>query len=84
VGPLPEKVKKPFSVSCLEQKGQIVVVGWGLHVAIGRVERWSDCSKISCSKPGFRKVSYTIKWEEVEAPREFSDLTPSSSQILYA
>jgi Kelch motif len=82
--PLPEKVKKPFSVSCLEQQGQIVVVGRGLHVVIGHVERRSDCSKTNCNKSGFMKVSYTIRWEEVEAPREFSDLMPSSCQILFA
>ncbi|XP_078162515.1 galactose oxidase/kelch repeat superfamily protein [Carex rostrata] len=81
--PLPERVKKPFSVSCLERQGRIVVVGRGLHIAIGHVERCFDFSKSSCNKP-FRKVNYAIRWEEVEAPHEFSDLTPSSCQILYA
>lgn len=81
--PLPERVKKPFSVSCLERQGQIVVVGRGLHIAIGHVERCFDFSKSICNKP-FRKVNYAIRWEEVEALHEFSDLTPSSCQILYA
>ncbi|EMS50967.1 hypothetical protein TRIUR3_10316 [Triticum urartu] len=67
--PMPERIMKPLSVSCLESK--IVVVGRGLHVVIGHVKKQSSCD-------------YLVRWQDVEVPRAFSDLTPSSSQILHA
>ncbi|CAN6181274.1 unnamed protein product [Urochloa humidicola] len=76
--PMPERIMKPFSVSCLDSK--IVVVGRGLHVAIGHVEKQSAGGGNS----GSRSSSYSISWQDVDVPKEFSDLTPSSSQILHA
>ncbi|WVZ61909.1 hypothetical protein U9M48_011717 [Paspalum notatum var. saurae] len=82
--PMPQRIMKPFSVSCLDSK--IVVVGRGLHVAIGHVEKQpapagspddDDSSRRSSS-------SYSIHWQDVDVPKEFSDLTPSSCQILHA
>ncbi|KAJ3669975.1 hypothetical protein LUZ60_010299 [Juncus effusus] len=75
--PVPERVRKPFTVSCLEWR--ILVVGRGLHVAVGKVERISSSGKLSCGQ-----VRYGIRWEEVEGLKEFRDLTPSSCQVLYA
>jgi len=76
--PMPERIMKPFSVSCLDSK--IVVVGRGLHVAIGYVEKQPAAGGNS----GSRSSSYSICWQDVDVPKEFSDLTPSSSQILHA
>ncbi|CAN6196892.1 unnamed protein product [Urochloa humidicola] len=75
--PMPERIMKPFSVSCLDSK--IVVVGRGLHVAIGHVEKQPAGGGNSGSSS-----SYSISWQDVDVPKEFSDLTPSSSQILHA
>uniref|UniRef100_A0A0A8ZM14 Uncharacterized protein n=1 Tax=Arundo donax TaxID=35708 RepID=A0A0A8ZM14_ARUDO len=73
---MPERIMKPFSVSCLDRK--MVVVGRGLHVAIGHVKKQPG------SNSGSRSSSYSIHWQDVDVPKEFSDLTPSSSQILHA
>ncbi|KAF8732264.1 hypothetical protein HU200_016243 [Digitaria exilis] len=79
--PMPERIMKPFSVSCLDSR--IVVVGRGLHVAIGHVEK--QTSSTGGGNSGSRSSSsYSICWQDVDVPKEFSDLTPSSSQILYA
>ena len=74
--PMPERIMKPLSVSCLESK--IVVVGRGLHVVIGHVK------KQSAGNGGGGSCDYLVRWQDVEVPRAFSDLTPSSSQILHA
>lgn len=76
--PMPERIMKPLSVSCLDSK--IVVVGRGLQVAIGHIKKQSG----SGSSSNRRSSSYLIRWQDVDVPREFSDLTPSSSQILHA
>lgn len=80
--PMPQRIMKPFSVTGLDSS-KIVVVGRGLHVAIGHVQRLpaanpagdTDRSSSSC---------YSICWQDVDAPKEFGDLTPSSCQILHA
>ncbi|OAY73268.1 F-box/kelch-repeat protein At1g30090 [Ananas comosus] len=72
--PMSERIRKPFSVSCVGSR--IFVVGRGLHVVVGHVET-SDCS----SK---KKKSFSIRWQEVDVPKDFADLTPSSTQVLYA
>jgi hypothetical protein len=74
---MPERIMKPFSVSCLDSK--IVVVGRGLHVAIGHVQK-----EPAGDPADSRSSGYSICWQDVDVPREFSDLTPSSSQILHA
>lgn len=76
--PMPERIMKPLSVSCLDSK--IVVVGRGLQVAIGHVKRQPG----SGSGANNTSSSYLICWQDVDVPRTFSDLTPSSSQILHA
>lgn len=76
--PMPERIMKPFSVSCVDSR--IVVVGRGLHVAIGHVRE-----EPAGGGPGSRGApGYSVCWQDVDAPKEFSDLTPSSSQILHA
>ncbi|TKW30466.1 hypothetical protein SEVIR_2G039300v4 [Setaria viridis] len=76
--PMPERIMKPFSVSCLDSR--IVVVGRGLHVAIGHVDKQPAGGGNSRN----RSSSYSVCWQDVDVPKEFSDLTPSSSQILHA
>ncbi|KAJ1287773.1 hypothetical protein BS78_02G036400 [Paspalum vaginatum] len=81
--PMPQRIMKPFSVSCLDSK--IVVVGRGLHVAIGHVEKQPAAgSSPPDDDSRSSSTSYSIHWQDVDAPKEFSDLTPSSSQILHA
>lgn len=74
--PLPEQICKPFAVS--GHDNNIYVVGRNLNVAVGQVSRVR--SKESCE----RKWSFSIHWNVVDAPKNFSDLTPSSSQVLFA
>ncbi|XP_072989023.1 F-box/kelch-repeat protein At1g30090 [Typha latifolia] len=76
--PLPERIRKPFSVSCISNR--IFVVGRGLHAAVGHVARMA-CSS---SDRETRKQIFSVRWQEINVPREFADLTPSSSQVLYA
>lgn len=74
--PLPEQICKPFSVN--ECNRRIYVVGRNLHVAVGHVLQLNQ--KDSCEK----KRSFCVRWHLVDAPEAFSDLTPSSSQVLFA
>ncbi|KAI4312352.1 hypothetical protein MLD38_037169 [Melastoma candidum] len=74
--PLPEKICKPFAVSAHDHT--IYVVGRNLTVAVGKVSvinRDDD----ACGK----KCRFSIPWEVVDAPESFSNLTPSSSQVLF-
>lgn len=75
---LPERIHKPLSVTSIGSK--IVVVGRGLHVAIGQVD---DEGFYSASRRT-KKHKFAVRWLEVDAVPEFSDLTPSSAQVLYA
>ncbi|OWM73081.1 F-box/kelch-repeat protein At1g30090 [Punica granatum] len=74
--PLPEQICKPFAVSAYDSN--IYVVGRNLNVAVGQVSRVRP--EESCE----RKWKFSIRWHVVDAPENFSDLTPSSSQVLFA
>lgn len=74
--PLPEQICKPFAVNACDST--IYVVGRNLHVAVGRISR---LSKKGMSE---KKWSFNVSWHVVDAPECFSDLTPSSSQVLFA
>lgn len=73
---LPEQICKPFSVNCCDNR--IFVVGRNLNVAVGYISRVNLGS--SCEK----KWSFSVRWQVVDAPEDFSDLTPSSAQVLFA
>lgn len=76
--PVPERIRKPLSVSA--NGWMIYVIGQGLHVAIGFVQR--ICSG---QFDGSRMKSiFLIQWHEIEVPVSFCDLTPSSTQVLFA
>ena len=70
--PLPEQILKPFSVNSCDCK--IYVVGRDLHVAVGKILK-SDSEK---------KIRFSVEWVVVDVPNEFSELTPSSLQVLFA
>ncbi|KAL6991469.1 hypothetical protein U1Q18_009581 [Sarracenia purpurea var. burkii] len=72
--PLPEQICKPFSVSCYNSR--IFVVGRNLNVAVGNISG----SRLNPEK----KWSFSVQWQVVDAPEHFSDLTPSSAQVLFA
>ncbi|GLT59858.1 hypothetical protein SLA2020_326550 [Shorea laevis] len=74
--PLPEQICKPFAVNACDNK--IYVVGRNLHVAVGHISRLNE--KDTCEG----KWSFSVEWYVIDAPESFSDLTPSSSQVLFA
>lgn len=74
--PVPEQICKPFSVNSCDCN--IYIVGRNLHVAVGHILRLS-----SCNTDG-KKWSFSVHWKTVDAPEAFCNLTPSSSQVLYA
>ncbi|PSR98700.1 F-box/kelch-repeat protein [Actinidia chinensis var. chinensis] len=74
--PLPEHICKPFSVNCCDNR--IFVVGRDLHVAVGHISRMN--LEITSEK----KWSFSVQWQVLNAPEGFSDLTPSSAQVLFA
>lgn len=74
--PLPEQICKPFSVNCCDSK--IYVVGRDLHVAVGQIV------KVNLKCHVEKKLRFAVQWHVVDAPKAFSDLTPSSSQVLFA
>ncbi|THG21556.1 hypothetical protein TEA_018145 [Camellia sinensis var. sinensis] len=74
--PLPAQICKPFSVNCTDSR--IFVVGRNLHVAVGDISRLNPGSKSE------KKWSFSVRWQVVDAPEAFSDLTPSSAQVLIA
>ncbi|ONK67305.1 uncharacterized protein A4U43_C06F18770 [Asparagus officinalis] len=80
---VPERIRKPFSLSASE--GRMYVVGRGLHVAIGFIARL-DFDGGSSDDSGKKKDRFFVEWQyaDVATPKEFSDLTPSSTQILFA
>lgn len=76
--PLPKRmVSKPLSVSSYGSR--MFVVGQGLHVAVGHIEKRS-----CCVLDGRKNWNFSIQWQQIETPSGFCDLTPSSSQILFA
>lgn len=70
--PLPEQICKPFSVNSCDFS--IYVVGRDLHVAVGDIMR----------KKHRKKWVFSVRWHVVDAPNVFAELTPSSSQVLFA
>lgn len=68
-----ERVQRPFAVTGME--GRIYVVSGALHVAIGKVSEGEGESG---------DTHFKVKWEVVEAPKPFHDLSPSSCHVLYA
>ncbi|MFS8004104.1 putative kelch-type beta propeller [Helianthus anomalus] len=70
--PLPEQICKPFSVNCNNSK--IYVVGRNLHVAVGCILGLNTENNLC----------FSFHWQVVEAPQAFSDLAPSSTQVLFA
>ncbi|XP_057247016.1 F-box/kelch-repeat protein At1g30090 [Beta vulgaris subsp. vulgaris] len=74
--PLPEQICKPFSVNSFESK--IYVVGRDLHVAVGQI------FKVNLKGHSEKKLRFSVQWHVEDAPMAFSDLTPSSSQVLFA
>ncbi|XAR72475.1 hypothetical protein NMG60_11019120 [Bertholletia excelsa] len=74
--PLPEQICKPFSVNGSDSR--IFVVGRNLHVAVGEISRLNSASMTG------KKCSFSVQWQVVDAPQDFSDLTPSSAQVLFA
>ena len=74
--PLPEQICKPFAVNACDCR--IYVVGRNLHVAVGEISRFNQ------KETSNRKWKFHVQWQVEDAPEIFSDLTPSSSQVLYA
>ncbi|GAB4829361.1 hypothetical protein Ancab_019032 [Ancistrocladus abbreviatus] len=70
--PLPEQICKPFSVNSCDCR--IYVVGRNLNVAVGHILR----------RLHVKRWSFSVQWHVVDAPESLSDLTPSSSQVLFA
>lgn len=73
-GPLPEQICKPFVVNGYDDR--IYVTGKNLCVAVGSVYRLIDSTD--------KKLDFMVRWQVVEGPHGFSDLTPSSAQIIEA
>ncbi|KAF5472496.1 hypothetical protein F2P56_009209 [Juglans regia] len=74
--PLPEQICKPFAVNVNDCR--IYVVGRNLYVAVGSISRLNQKGTHN------KKWRFFVQWKVVEAPESFSDLTPSSSQVLFA
>ncbi|XP_077253877.1 galactose oxidase/kelch repeat superfamily protein [Tasmannia lanceolata] len=74
--PVPEQICKPFSVNSSDCR--IYIVGRNLHVVVGHVQR------LSCGSSTGKKWSFSVLWQSIDAPKSFCDLTPSSSQVLFA
>ncbi|XP_010549492.1 PREDICTED: F-box/kelch-repeat protein At1g30090 [Tarenaya hassleriana] len=72
---LPEQICKPFAVN--SNGNRIFVVGRNLHVAVGNISP-------AVKNDDGGKLGFSVWWDVVESPEKFSDLTPSSSQILFA
>ncbi|KAL1815581.1 hypothetical protein ACET3Z_018155 [Daucus carota] len=74
--PLPEQICKPFSVNCCESR--IYVVGRNLHVAVGHISRTKQAITPE------NQWNFSVQWQVVDAPAAFSDLVPTSAQVLFA
>ncbi|XP_075666892.1 F-box/kelch-repeat protein At1g30090 [Castanea sativa] len=70
--PLPEQICKPFAVNAYDCR--IYVVGRNLHVAVGEISRFNQ------KETSNKKWKFCVRWQVVDAPQSYSDLTPSSSQ----
>ncbi|CAI0545028.1 unnamed protein product [Linum tenue] len=79
---LPEQICKPFAVGACDCK--IYVVGRNLDVAVGYIARKEEAEEAKKKKESCeRKWRFSVEWDVVDSPDGFSDLTPSSSQVLY-
>ncbi|CAN8303900.1 unnamed protein product [Cochlearia groenlandica] len=65
---LPGRICRPFTVKCY--KNRVYVVGRDFRVAVGSIWR-SEMNK------------FGLRWEVVESPERYGDLTPANSQILF-
>uniref|UniRef100_A0A161XR75 F-box domain-containing protein n=1 Tax=Daucus carota subsp. sativus TaxID=79200 RepID=A0A161XR75_DAUCS len=74
--PLPEQICKPFSVNCCESR--IYVVGRNLHVAVGHISRTKQAITPE------NQWNFSVQWQVVDAPAAFSNLVPTSAQVLFA
>lgn len=74
--PLPEQICKPFSVNSSDSR--IYVVGKCLNLAVGYISRTNQESNRQ------EKGRFSVRWNVVRAPESLSELTPSSSQVLFA
>jgi hypothetical protein len=74
--PLPEQICKPFAVNAFDC--QIYVVGRNLLVAVGHI------AKLKLKENCEGKWNFGVQWHVISAPKSLSDLTPSSSQVLFA
>ncbi|KAI3990018.1 hypothetical protein MKX01_003721 [Papaver californicum] len=70
--PVPEQLCKPFPVN--STGGLIYIVGRDLHVAIGHLRRLREKTN----------QKFFVQWQVVDAPKDFCDLKPLSSQVLMA
>ncbi|MBA0627887.1 hypothetical protein Godav_022686 [Gossypium davidsonii] len=73
--PLPEQICKPFAVNAYDNI--IYVVGRYLHVAMGYI------SKRNQTGSSENKWRFSVEWQVIDGPK-LSDLTPSTSQVLFA
>ncbi|VVA93038.1 unnamed protein product [Arabis nemorensis] len=63
-----EQICRPFSVNYY---GNIVyVVGRNLHLVVGNI--WKSENK------------FGVRWEVVDSPERYVNITPSNSQVLFA
>lgn len=74
--PLPEQICKPFAVNGYNSR--IYVTGRNLHVAVGFIHIHRLCNTTD------ENLDFSVRWQVVEAPKSFFDLTPSNAQILFA
>ncbi|KAI3796427.1 hypothetical protein L1987_39097 [Smallanthus sonchifolius] len=72
---LPEKIHKPFVVNGYNDR--IYITGRDLNVAVGFIFRLNNDLTD-------KKLDFMVRWQVVEGPHGFSNLAPSSAQILYA
>ncbi|ERM99292.1 F-box/kelch-repeat protein At1g30090 [Amborella trichopoda] len=85
--PVPKQVCKPFSANATN--GRIYVVGRNLHVAVGYIRMRpttmaTTTAEVEKKNGKKEKVCFSVYWKAIDAPRALCDLTPSSSQVLYA
>ncbi|KAJ6835808.1 F-box/kelch-repeat protein [Iris pallida] len=80
---VPERIRKPYAVSA--NGNRIYVVGRGLRVAVGHVQK-SEFGDGNGNRNGNGRERFCIQWQEIDAPapRVYGDLTPSSTRIVFA
>lgn len=68
-GGVPKTVRRPYAVVGGGDEGRLYVIGKGLEVAIGRVEK---------VEIGEEKV----EWDVIKGPQAFTELLPCNAQVL--